>query len=76
MANPELMNGIPKPEEEEEKILEEQGIGSASQPATAVFAAAVTQFRNDQGFKESIHKIQNHYAKSKGFVMKFTTSTH
>lgn len=56
-TNPELMKNLPNQELEEEKILEEEGVGSNDDPPAAVYAAAVQKYRNDTGFKDSLMKI-------------------
>lgn len=61
------MKTLSNPDEEEQKILEDEGLGTNEEPAAAVFAAAISQYRNDTGFKETFNKIDLHYGKSNKF---------
>lgn len=65
MADPDLLKSLGNPEAQEEKILEEEGLGENDQPAAAVFQSACSRFRNDAAFKQQIAKIEGHYMKSK-----------
>lgn len=51
VSNPSLLTGMPNPETEEDKVLEEEGLGNDEEPAAAVFYSAMAKYRNDTNFK-------------------------
>lgn len=57
------------PEEETNKILEEENLGSEYDPPMAVFEKAIAEYRGDMAFKARIGMIEQGYGKSKLIVM-------
>lgn len=48
--------------------MDEEGLGENDQPATAVYAAAVTKLKNDADFRQKLTQIETHYSKSTLFL--------
>lgn len=61
----ELMKSLPNPEEEEDKVLEEEGLGNQDEPPSVIFASAVMKYQADPDFVKKIGQIENNYKKSK-----------
>lgn len=67
--NSEIIKNLPSPDKEEEKILEEEGLGGNDEPATAVFIAANALYSKDPSFREALAKMENDYAASTNAFM-------
>ena len=61
MKNPSLLAELPNAEEEELKILEEEGLSECDDPPNVVFEGAINKYKGDQMFVGELMKMEKEY---------------